>query len=151
MSLSEFLASQSVLLLIAAALVVAFIVNEWMLARRTGPTLSPNAVVKLINESKARVIDLRPAADFKRGHILNSENAPTARQPEVQQQLLKHPDKPVVAVCAMGMTSKGFARKLRAEGHTAVFPLAGGLNAWETAGLPLTTRTPPTKTRKRSS
>lgn len=150
MNLSDFLASHTMMLAIAVALIVALIVNEWVLAKRSGPKLGPNAAVRMINDGDVRVLDIRSAADFKRGHILNSENVPPNRHADVQEQLLKSPDKAAIIVCAMGATAGSFARKLRAGGHQAAYPLAGGLNAWEGAGMPLTTRSSNTKTKKRS-
>ncbi len=151
MNLSEFLASQTMMLAIAVALFVALIVNEWVLAKRSGPRLGPNAAVRMINDGDVRVLDIRSAADYKRGHILNAENVPPNRHAEVQEQLLKNPTQPAIIVCAMGSTAGSFARKLRAGGHQAAYPLAGGLNAWEGAGMPLTTRTPSPKSKKRST
>lgn len=152
MNLLEFLAGQGWMLAIAAALIVALIVNEWVLSRRSGPGIGPAAAVRMINDGDARVVDIRSPADYKRGHILNSESVPPNRQADMQEQLMKKPDVPVIIVCAMGVTAKGFARKLRAAGHQAVYPLTGGLNAWEGAGMPITTgQSTKKKSRKRSA
>ncbi len=151
MNLSEFLANNTMMLAIAAALIVALIVNEWVLAKRSGPKLGPHAAVRMMNDQDVRILDIRSAADYKRGHILNSENVPPNRHAEVQEQLLKQPAQPAIIVCAMGATAGSFARKLRSGGHQAVYPLAGGLNAWEGAGMPLTTRSSTSKAKKRSS
>lgn len=150
MNLAEFLADQAGLLALGAGLIVALIVNEWVLARRSGPQLAPYAAVKLINEEKARVIDIRAPADFKRGHILGADNLPPARHADLQQQVEKNPNKPVILVCAMGVAAKSLARKLRAAGAQSVYPLAGGLNAWEGAGMPLTTQTNTSKKKRKA-
>lgn len=141
MNLSEFLASQWHLIALAAGLILALIVNEWVLSSRSGPRVGPVAAVRMINDGQVRVIDLRSAADYKRGHILGAENVPPNRQEELQQQLLKSPEKQILLVCALGSQASAYSRKLRAGGHQAACALAGGLNAWESAGMPLTTQT----------
>ncbi len=141
MSLPEFLAEQWLLLLLASALLIALIVNEWVLSSRSGPRVGPAAAVRLINDRQARIIDLRSAQDFKRGRILGAENAPPNRIAEVEAELLKSPDSPVLLVDALGSQAASVARRLRSAGHRAVHPLGGGLNAWEAAGMPLTRQT----------
>nr|MBV6629282.1 rhodanese-like domain-containing protein [Oceanococcus sp. HetDA_MAG_MS8] len=151
MNLMEFLASQGVLVAVGVALIVALIVNEWLLSSRSGPRLSPAAAVRMINDKPTRIVDLRSAADFKRGHIMGSDNVPPAKWAQVQEELAKSPDKPLLLVDALGAHAASAARKLRSAGHAAVFPLAGGLNAWEGAGMPLTTQATNSKAKKRSS
>ena len=45
--------------------------------------------------------------------------------------------RPVVVVCKAGQSAAGAADKLRKAGFERVFVLAGGIDGWQQAGLPL--------------
>ncbi len=122
----------TVLLLIAA--------NEIFRVLRGGQRISPAEAVRLINHENALVVDVRPAAEFKRGHILGAISAPYASFDEHLTKLRKHAERPLVLCCALGSTSAQAGLRLRKEGFAAVHPLTGGLNAWQGANLPVTTK-----------
>src|SRR3954453_14208048 len=46
-------------------------------------------------------------------------------------------DQPVLVICAAGSRSQAVAAHLLANGWTDVANVAGGMNAWERAGLPV--------------
>ena len=100
--------------------------------------LSPPEAVRLINDRDALVVDLRPAADYKRGHILNAVNIPAAKLAEKITEYSKTREKPIVLVCALGGQASQGAEQLRRAGYTEAYPLRGGLNNWMGASLPLT-------------
>lgn len=93
----------------------------------------------LINKEDAQVVDIRPAAEFKKGHILGARQL---SQEQVNKSdfasLEKHKNKPIIVVCAMGMTARKAATQLLKSGFSKVSVLKGGMNAWTTAGLPVT-------------
>ena len=100
--------------------------------------LSTHEATLLINKEDAMVLDIRPSADFKKGHILGAS--------QVKSELLdkgdfttleKHKDKPIIVVCAMGMTAKRTASQLLKAGFEQVTVLKGGMNAWQGANLPV--------------
>jgi rhodanese-related sulfurtransferase len=49
----------------------------------------------------------------------------------------KYKTKPVILVCARGLQSVVVATQLRSKGFTQPMILAGGITAWQAAGLPL--------------
>ncbi|MEK6806080.1 MAG: rhodanese-like domain-containing protein [Pseudomonadota bacterium] len=100
--------------------------------------LSPPEAVRLINDRDALVVDLRPVADYKRGHILNAVNIPAAKLTEKITEYSKTRDKPIVLVCALGGQATQGAEQLRKAGYTEAFPLRGGINDWLGASLPVT-------------
>ena len=84
------------------------------------------------------MLDIRPVAEFKKGHILG------AKQIKAEQVtkgdftgLEKQKDKPIIVVCAMGMTCKRTANQMLKEGFEQVSVLKGGMNAWQGASLPI--------------
>jgi hypothetical protein len=67
-------------------LTVAIIVNEVMQLFRGYKTLRPAGLTALINRDNALVVDLRPIADFEKGHIPGSKNVQMSQfDPENKQ------------------------------------------------------------------
>ena len=104
-------------------------------ARAAGPSLSSLEATRLINSKNAQVVDVRAAGDFAAGSLPNAKNIPSANLKERAGELKK--ERPVIVVCNTGSTAGPAAARLRAAGFTDVFVLAGGIKAWQDAGLPL--------------
>ena len=62
----EFLAQQWIQVAALLALVVMLILHE---ARKSGPSLSPQQAINLINAEEGVFLDLRDTSEFKKGHI----------------------------------------------------------------------------------
>ena len=77
--LAEFAGRNPVLSLALAGITVALIWNE--IAGRTGGfrRIGPAQLTGLINRDDALVVDLRPAAEFEKGHIAGSKNVQMAQ------------------------------------------------------------------------
>jgi rhodanese-related sulfurtransferase len=128
-------------LLMALGTVIALIVaNEVHGAYTGGKRLNVVEAVRLINDRDPIILDVRPAADFKRGHLLNAVNAPLTKLDDLLGQFGKDKAKPVLVYCALGGSSVGAAERLKKSGFAEVYPLRGGINAWLTSNLPVTTR-----------
>lgn len=135
-----FLGQHLVLASALAAVAVLLILNE-MSGFVTGEKrLAPAEAVRLINDAHALVVDVRAPADFKKGHILNALNLPQAKIGERLGELGKDTARPIVLYCAMGGVAAQAAHVLRKAGYTQAHPIAGGLNGWLAASLPVTTR-----------
>jgi rhodanese-related sulfurtransferase len=119
---------------------VLFIVNEVHGAVSGAPRIAPLDVVRLINDRNALIVDVRPVADFKKGHLMNAINVPLARLDEQISELGKDKARPVVVYCALGGTSVEAAQKLQKHGFTEVHPMRGGLDSWLGANLPTTVK-----------
>jgi len=133
-----FLTSHWILSTSFLILLIAFIANEWSLRSFGLPTLAPVNAVDLINHSDAKVIDIRSANAYQDGHILGSLNIPMAQLNQKLKSLEKYQDKPMIITCNVGQEAAKAATLLKAQGFTQIFLLQGGLQAWRTAGLPLT-------------
>jgi rhodanese-related sulfurtransferase len=90
-----------------------------------------------VNQHEGIVVDLRDAADYRQGHIVDSLNLPLAKLPERIAELERYRDKPVVLVCKLGQTASGAAKTLKEKGFTRVFKLGGGISEWQGSQLPL--------------
>jgi rhodanese-related sulfurtransferase len=138
--LVEFFHHHTLLFAAAAVILLLLVVNE-MTASLLGETrLSAVDAVRLINDKDAVIVDLRPAAEFKRGHVLNAVNLPFAKLEERVTELGKDKARPVLLYCALGSVAGQAAIKLKKLGYSEVYPLKGGLNAWTGANLPITAK-----------
>lgn len=105
-------------------------------ARAGGPTLGTLAATQLLNDRDVQVIDVRSPEEFAGGSLQHARNIPLADIAAQAAQLPK--DKPALVVCKAGSRASMAAVKLRSAGISEVFILAGGLDAWRSAGLPVT-------------
>lgn len=95
-------------------------------------------LTQLINREDGVVMDIRPADQFRKGHIAGAINAPESQLKMDQLAAYeKYKTNPLIVACEMGNKGSSVARKLAKEGFTQVFYLQGGMNAWNSANLPL--------------
>lgn len=92
----------------------------------------------LMNREDGLVVDIRNENDFKKGHILGSQHLTSEKINNNElQSLEKAKAKPIIVVCAAGMTAIPAARKLYKAGFTQVSTLKGGFAGWQSANLPV--------------
>lgn len=100
--------------------------------------LTTHEATLLMNKQDAIVLDIRPAAEFKKGHILGAIQIKAEQLNKADFSTLeKNKDKPIIVVCAMGMTAKSTASKMLKAGFEQVTVLKGGMNSWQGANLPV--------------
>jgi rhodanese-related sulfurtransferase len=129
----EFLAQQW---LLVAALLVTIVMLVRHEARKSGPSLTPQEAINLVNGENGLFVDLRDAGDYKQGHIVGSVNIPAVKLPERMAELDKYRDKPVVLVCKMGQQSGLAGKQLRGAGYQRVYKMSGGMMEWGNLQLP---------------
>jgi rhodanese-related sulfurtransferase len=129
---------QNNLLLIAVAFVSGAMLI-WPLVRRGagGPWVSTLQATHLINREDALVLDVREPAEYAKGHILGAKNAPLADLERRLPELAKFKARPVIVLCESGNRATNAIGILRRNGFDRAFNLAGGLAAWQQAGLPV--------------
>ena len=103
---------------------------------RVSPAL---AAERLLAAEPPQVVDVRSPREYAAKHIDGSVNLPLNHLAERAQELPA--DRPLLVHCAGGYRSSIGASLLRQRGLNRVSELAGGLAAWEAAGLPLTSET----------
>ena len=127
--------------LLVTFLMISFFVLVFSELRRkaTGmTTVDPSTAVGLINNDSV-VIDLRNAEAFARGHIVNAKNIPFDEFDAGSSKLDRWKNKPILAVCEAGITSRKAVDALRRSGFESIYGLKGGMSAWGQAGLPVVT------------
>ncbi|MBK1705590.1 hypothetical protein CKO40_13760 [Halochromatium glycolicum] len=135
------------------AMLLEFVGNHWVLFAALGVILGlltytliigdkgsvdPSSATVLINQRDATVIDVRPAADFAKGHIINAVNVPMNGFKKQTGALARYKNGPVIVNCRSGSQSQAACHVLRKAGFDEVYNLKGGIMAWESANLPLT-------------
>ncbi|MEI7428877.1 MAG: rhodanese-like domain-containing protein [Betaproteobacteria bacterium] len=100
-------------------------------------SLTTTQATLLINREDAVVIDVRQPDEYIAGHLPESRNIPLGQLEERAAELEKFKDSPLIMVCQTGARSDGACKKLEKLGFSKLNNLAGGINAWRDAGLPL--------------
>lgn len=101
---------------------------------KPAPTITPQALWEQLHSATPPLIyDVREPREFQRAHIPQAQQLPL---PQVLTQPVSLPhDRRIVLVCRSGRRSARAAQALAEQGLTNVAVLAGGLTAWEAAGL----------------
>jgi len=93
--------------------------------------------LQLINHKNALVLDVREEKEFNTGHILNSMLIPLGKLNERIGELERYRERPIVVVCRSGQRTTAACVLLGKQHFGQVYNLAGGVMAWQKAGLPL--------------
>ena len=93
--------------------------------------------LQLINHKGAVVLDVREPGEYESGHVLNAKLVPLGKLKERMGELEKYKDSPIVVVCRSGNRSGTACFMLGKQGFSQAYNLAGGVQAWQKANLPL--------------
>lgn len=99
--------------------------------------VSTAAALQLINYKNALVLDVREAAEFNTGHVLNAKQIPFNKLDESIGELERYRTQPIVVIDSSGLRSAAACVLLNKHGFELAYNLAGGVLAWQKAGLPL--------------
>lgn len=94
------------------------------------------AALQLINHKNALILDVREQKEYDNGHVLNAKLIPLGALGDRVTELEKLRARPVVVMCRSGQRSASAVASLNKQGFEA-YNLAGGVIAWQKAGLPL--------------
>lgn len=109
-----------------------------MLGQRAGGAgkVSAQEAVTLINRERAVLIDVSEPAEYAAGHVAGAKSVPLG-QLETSNALPKNKALPLVVVCATGARAGKAVGTLKRLGFENARALAGGLEAWRAANLPV--------------
>mgnify|MGYP000503972241 CR=1 FL=1 len=133
----EFLTQEWILTLALLVVAIMLVMHE---ARKSGPSVSPQQAINLINSEQGVFVDLRDSAEFKVGHIVDALHIPATKLAARMAELEKYKDKPVVLVCKMGQQSAAAGKQLNAAGFGRVYKMSGGMMEWTNLQLPVTSK-----------
>jgi rhodanese-related sulfurtransferase len=104
----------------------------------TGPkALSSQMLTDMVNRQNGVVIDIRPKAEFAKGHIHGAINIPLSTVKDRIKDLEKYQNTPIIMVCANGISVAGACSTLKKSGLQQVHKLAGGMSSWVGDNLPV--------------
>ena len=133
------------------ALFLEFVAQQWLLVaallaavgmlffhetRKSGPSLSPQQAINMVNGRDGLFLDLRDGGDYKQGHIVEALNIPVAKLPTRMAELEKYKTRPIVLVCKMGQQAGVAGKQLKAAGYEEVYKMSGGMMEWGNLQLP---------------
>lgn len=99
-------------------------------------TIAPDEAARLLREEGATLLDVREPDEHARQRIPGARNLPLSVLEEADVAL--HQGRPVVFHCRSGARTAGNAARLAAKaGACEAYVVAGGLDAWKRAGLPV--------------
>lgn len=99
--------------------------------------LSPEDADARVREGRALLLDIRDRDEFVRRHIPGALSRPLASLAATQVGQASHVD--VIFTCRSGMRTSTNAGQLAATVAGPAYMLAGGVDAWEKAALPVET------------
>jgi rhodanese-related sulfurtransferase len=96
--------------------------------------LEPERVAEMLRSGEAHLIDVRQNEEWERGRIAGAVHIVLEEITERAREVPR--DRAVVFACRSGNRSAMVADAFRGDGYDA-YNMAGGLRAWEQAGMPL--------------
>jgi thioredoxin len=123
------------------ALFTSFVVFMFSCSSKEGlQNLEATAFQKAINsEARKQILDVRSAEEFQNGHIEGAVNA-DINSPSFQQTASTlEKEKTVFVYCLSGARSASAAGQLKEMGFTKIVNLTGGMLAWQSSDLPIST------------
>ena len=139
--------------LFVALVVISFLLARTWMGSGALASIRPAEVVQLINHENAVIVDVRSDKEYEEGHIVNSLHIPLGVLENRLSDLKDHKNDSLIMVCRSGTRSTSAANILKKQGFETVKNLHGGMLAWGSANLPVTTaktkRKNPTKKAKK--
>jgi hydroxyacylglutathione hydrolase len=121
--------------------VVGFLeIGAWASGRNPStslPRIEVDELKRRVNGGQVNVLDVRERDEWDAGHIRGARHVSFKLLPGAIDRLALSPADPVAVVCAAGMRSSTACSILRRRGFEQVTNVAGGMNAWNKAGLPV--------------
>ena len=133
----EFVANHLFLFALLVSILILLFWNIFGTALSGVILITPRETVHMLNHEHAVLVDIRKADAFSNGHILGAGNFPADRIGEEQSDMAKYKGQNVILCCNTGNESIRTGRMLKMRGFDKIFCIKGGLQAWQSANLPL--------------
>ncbi len=101
---------------------------------------SPQQFAALIGTEDTLLIDVRTPAETKEAKLENAQELDYNAKGFAEKLLELPQDKTLLIYCRSGNRSGQAAAFLESKGYTKIVNLAGGINAWKAAKLPIVSR-----------
>ena len=101
---------------------------------QTGKDVEPERVKELLDSGETQLVDVREPYEHEAGHIAGAKHIELEHLAFRAEEIDK--SQPVVFHCRLGRRSALATEAFLASGYDA-YNMAGGIQAWADAGLPL--------------
>lgn len=135
--LPEFLGNHPILTGALIAIVALILYTEFQRLTRKYRALPPAEAVRVMNQEGALVLDVREDNELSGGRIGGARHIPLGVLKKRVKDIERFKESPVLVYCRTGARSAVAASQLVAAGFTDVTNLKGGIQAWQSAGLPV--------------
>lgn len=120
---------------IFTAIVASFVLSKLSPVK----SISTHDMTMMVNREEGLVVDIRAEKEFNQGHILGATFVSPEKVTKNEFTALENKkDKPIIVVCAAGMSAGRTARQMAKQGFSRVFTLQGGFAEWQNQKLPVT-------------
>ena len=117
---------------------LALVVHEFYYRVKSGRRCSAQDLVRLSNQEKGQVVDLREKSHFNEGHIAGALHIPSSiLSTQFDEKVTLSKEAPVILVDSQGEQGHSVSTLFRKKGFSKVYFLGGGIAAWREAHLPL--------------
>ena len=104
--------------------------------KTTVDSVEPDVAFRMVSDGAATLVDVRTPEEAAKKRVPGALAFPRdTLELDIERAELGM-DAPLLIVCQSGTRAMYAARGLRAGGYSSVAVVAGGMSAWETAGLP---------------
>lgn len=137
--LAEFITNHlilSTLFVILSSLLIRSLLTD---LKQGGKSLEASSATLMLNREDAVMLDIRTAADFAEGHIINAKNIPFSEFEKRTHELEKLRDRPIIVCCKTGTSASQAVASLNKLGFEKMYRLKGGIEGWKHSNLPLAT------------
>ncbi|MFO8152128.1 rhodanese-like domain-containing protein [Thioalkalivibrio sp.] len=135
--LPEFLGNHPLLSGALIAVVALILFTEFQRLTRKYRALPPAEAVRVMNQDGSLVLDVREDNEISGGRIPGARHIPLGVLKKRVEDIDRYKESPVLVYCRTGARSAVAASQLVAAGFTDVTNLQGGIQAWQSAGLPV--------------
>lgn len=135
--LPEFLGNHPLLSGALIAVVALILFTEFQRLTRKYRALPPAEAVRVMNQDGSLVLDVREDNEISGGRIPGARHIPLGVLKKRVEDIDRYKESPVLVYCRTGARSAVAASQLVAAGFSDVTNLQGGIQAWQSAGLPV--------------
>lgn len=114
--------------------------TEFNRVTRKYKQLDINSSVRLLNNDETVCVDVREDKELGAGMLADARHIPLSQFANRMGELANYKNKPVLVYCRSGSRSGHACNMLTKNGFEDVSNMAGGIIAWESAKLPVTSR-----------
>ena len=107
-------------------------------AKKNVTEVSPAEAAAKLKTGDAVIVDVREKDEWAEGHIPEAIHLSRGTLELEIEETVPDPDAAIICHCGGGGRSALAAESLQKMGYKNVRSMAGGVKAWETAGLPVT-------------